>query len=146
MDVLGSIANGAVGGLLGGIGTLAKDIREAWTGELPPEKRSDFEQKMAELDAGIMNAQNSVNLEEAKSEKLFVSGWRPFVGWVCGINLAYSAIVYPTMGWFAKYYGSTVTFPILDNSLTSATLVGMLGLGVMRSFDKAQSPNPKGKE
>ena len=57
MDILGSIANGAVGGLLGGIGKLGKDIREAITGDIPADKKAEIETKLIELDNQVMIAQ-----------------------------------------------------------------------------------------
>lgn len=77
MDILGSIANGAVGGLLGGIGTLAKDIREAITGEISADKQAELAQKTMEIELAAATGQMQINLEEAKSEHLFVAGFRP---------------------------------------------------------------------
>lgn len=147
MSFLADISSGAVGGLLGGIGTLAKDIRQAITGDLPAEKQAEIQQKLAELEAQAMNAQAQINLEEAKSENLFVSGWRPFIGWTGGICLGYCAIVDPLMRFIAKVgFAYTGEFPIIDTNLTMQVLVGILGLGAYRSYDKKQSPSPLGKE
>ena len=146
MDILGSIANGAVGGLLGGIGTLAKDIRQAITGDLPAEKQAEIDVKLLELENQALLAQTKINEIEAASEHVFVAGWRPFCGWVGGVSLAYAAIIEPFMTWCATAYGLQVTFPALDTTITMQVLFGMLGLGAFRSYDKAQSPNPKGKE
>jgi len=76
------LSSGAVGGLLGGIGTLAKDIREAITGDLPAERKAEINQKILELELAATQAQTLINIEEAKSENIFVSGWRP----VCGLD------------------------------------------------------------
>ena len=146
MSVLTDISSGAVGGLLGGVGQLAKDIRQAITGDLPAEKQAEITQKLMELENSAMAAQSAVNLEEAKSEKLFVSGWRPFIGWVCGCSFAYAAILYPLMNWIAKVYGYAGTFPVIDTTITMQVLVGILGLGAYRSYDKKQAPAPAGKE
>jgi hypothetical protein len=88
----------------------------------------------------------AINMEEAKSEHLFVAGWRPFVGWIGGFALAYAAILEPFMSWCARLYGSTVVFPTLDTTITMQVLFGILGLGAFRSYDKSQAPAPKGKE
>ena len=128
MSVLSDISSGAVGGLLGGVGQLAKDIREAITGDLPAEKQAEITQKLMELENSAMAAQSSINAEEAKSEHLFVSGWRPFIGWVCGCSFAYAAILQPLASWIAKVYGYSGTFPILDTTITMQVLVGILGL------------------
>lgn len=146
MGVLSDISSGAVGGLLGGVGQLAKDIRQAITGDLPAEKQAEITQKLMELENSAMAAQTTINLEEAKSEKLFVSGWRPFVGWICGLALAYAAIVEPFMSWVATVYGYSGKFPILNTEITMQVLIGLLGLGAYRSYDKKQSPAPIGKE
>ena len=146
MSVISDLASGAAGGMLGGIGTLAKDIREAITGDLPAEKQADITQKLLELENGAMAAQTAINMEEAKSERLFVSGWRPFIGWVCGCSFAYAAICQPFLSWVVRVYGSTVIFPVLDTTITMQVLVGILGLGAYRSYDKAQAPAAKGKE
>lgn len=147
MGVLGDISSGAVGGLLGGIGQLAKDIRQAITGDLPPEKQAEIQQKIMEIELAASQAQTAINLEEAKSEKLFVAGWRPFVGWVGGIALAYASIIEPLASWIAEVgFGYKGTFPALDTTITMQILFGILGLGAYRSFDKKQSPTPKGKE
>ncbi|MBV5327111.1 MAG: hypothetical protein JZU65_05650 [Chlorobium sp.] len=146
MSILTDISSGAVGGLLGGVGQLAKDIRQAITGDLPAEKQAEITQKLMELENAAMSAQTTINLEEAKSEHLFVSGWRPFVGWVCGFALAYVSIFEPFISWCARLAGSLVVFPQIDTTITMQVLVGLLGLGAYRSYDKAQSPAPKGKE
>jgi hypothetical protein len=146
MSVLSDLSSGAVGGLLGGIGSLAKDIRQAITGDLPTEKKAEINQKILELELAATQAQTLINLEEAKSEHIFVSGWRPFVGWVGGFALAYVSILEPFMSWLARLNGSTVIFPTIDTTITMQILFGVLGLGAFRSYDKAQSPAPKGKE
>ena len=146
MDILGALANGAVGGLLGGIGTLAKDIRQAITGDLPAEKQAEIQQKIMEIELAAATGQMQINLEEAKSEHLFVSGWRPAVGWIGAIALGYASVLEPLMTWCATAYGLKVDFPALDTTITMQVLFGILGLGAFRSFDKAQSPAPKGKE
>ena len=146
MSILTDISSGAVGGLLGGVGQLAKDIRQAITGDLPAEKQAEITQKLMELENQAMNAQTLINLEEAKSEKLFVAGWRPFIGWVCGCSFAYASILEPFMSWVAMTYGYAGKFPVIDTTITMQVLVGILGLGAYRSYDKKQSPSPKGKE
>jgi hypothetical protein len=87
----------------------------------------------------ITKGQLAVNVEEAKSEKLFVAGWRPFVGWIGGIGLAYAAIVEPVARFVATVgFGYLGGFPVLDTTITMQILFGLLGLGAMRSFDKKQ--------
>ena len=146
MSIIAELGSGAIGGLLGGIGTLAKDLRQAITGDLPAEKQAEIQQKIMEIELAASQAQTAINMEEAKNEHLFVAGWRPFVGWTGGIALAYASIIEPFITWLARLNGSTVVFPTLDTTITMQVLFGILGLGAFRSFDKSQSPAPKGKE
>lgn len=146
MSILTDISSGAVGGLLGGVGQLAKDIRVAITG-IDPVKQAELNSKLVELELQAMNAQSQINLEEAKSEHLFVCGWRPFIGWTGGVCLAYCAIIEPLMRFIAQvFFWYNGPFPTIDTNLTMQVLIGILGLGAYRSYDKAQAPSPKGKE
>ena len=88
-------------------------------------------------DTTLAQAQLEVNKAEATSSSLFVSGWRPFVGWVCGIGLGNDFIVRP-----AAIYVSSVmhvagaSWPALDMASLMPLLLGMLGLGAMRTYEK----------
>lgn len=87
----------------------------------------------------LAKGQIAVNVEEAKSASLFVSGWRPFVGWVGGIGLAYAALLEPVARFVAAvaldYKGS---FPVLDTTITMQLLFGLLGLGGFRTIEKSK--------
>ena len=75
--------------------------------------------------------QLEVNKVEAAHKSLFVAGWRPFVGWVAGIGLAYNVVIAQILGiWF--------TVPEVDPSLLTPVLMGMLGMGAMRSYEKSK--------
>lgn len=77
----------------------------------------------------LAKGQLEVNKVEAAHKSLFVSGWRPAIGWICGLALLYSTILSPILSiWF--------TVPPVDSSLLTSVLMGMLGLGAMRSFEK----------
>jgi Holin of 3TMs, for gene-transfer release len=80
--------------------------------------------------------QLQVNLAEASSRSTFVSGWRPFVGWVCGCGLAYAFLVMPLGNGFAALRGHPGIFPALDTSTLLTCLGGMLGLGGLRTAEK----------
>jgi len=85
-----------------------------------------------------MTAQTDINKIEAGSSSIFVAGWRPAVGWICGIAFAYAAIIEPIVRLIAALSGYTGAFPAIDTSLTMQVLFGMLGLGALRSFDKVR--------
>ena len=74
-------------------------------------------------------AQLELNKAEAQSGSLFIGGWRPFVGWTCGVGLAYNVIISQILSiWFEV--------PTVDPSLLTPVLMGMLGMGAMRSYEK----------
>lgn len=89
-----------------------------------------------EQDFQLALSQIQLNTEEAKSQSIFVSGWRPFIGWVCGIALTYNFIIYPLMLWFIAFYGSTIKPPALFSDVLMELVLGMLGLGTLRTFEK----------
>ena len=80
-------------------------------------------------------AQVEVNKQEAAHKTLFVAGWRPFVGWTCGVALAFNFIGMPLLGPVLAAYTPIVMAP-LDLSVMMPVLLGMLGLGGMRSYEK----------
>jgi hypothetical protein len=83
--------------------------------------------------------QIEVNKVEAGSSSLFTSGWRPFIGWICGFALAYCSILEPLLRFIANVlFGYAGTFPAIDTDITMQVLLGILGLGAMRSYDKVQ--------
>ena len=98
-----------------------------------PDKdlREKLSHELAVLADKQITAQIEVNKVEAAHKSLFVAGWRPACGWVCISALAYSTIISPILGiWF--------TVPEVDTSLLTTVLMGMLGLGAMRTFEKTQ--------
>ncbi len=84
----------------------------------------------------LVEGQLKINLEEAKNPSVFVSGWRPFVGWVCGSGFAVQFVVGPLAEWAATLAGHPVKFPDMDVGTMMPLLVGMLGLGAYRSYEK----------
>lgn len=84
-------------------------------------------------------AQMEVNKVEAANPSVFVAGWRPFIGWVCGTALAYTYLVYPVALWAAAYWFPETKPPQLVNDGNLFELMfGMLGLGAMRTFEKTK--------
>ena len=94
---------------------------------------------LAELEAETKLAfgQIEVNREEAKSGSLFVSGWRPAVGWICAAGVGWNFIIQPLMKWAAFALGADlVDAPELDIGDLMVLLGGMLGLGTLRTAEK----------
>jgi hypothetical protein len=88
-------------------------------------------------DTDLAKGQLEVNKTEAASTNWFVSGARPFIMWGCGFAMLYASLFEPIMRFVAvvmfKYPG---TFPVIDTSLTTQVLLGLLGLGGLRTFEK----------
>ena len=94
--------------------------------------------ELAELSAKVeaMKGQLEINKTEASHKSVFVAGWRPFVGWVCGFGLLYATITEPIMRFVAAMLGYKGDFPIIDTTLTMQVLIGMLGLVASRTREK----------
>ncbi len=77
--------------------------------------------------------QADVNKTEAQNANLFVAGWRPFVGWVCGAGLLWQFIAAPILG-----FSFQRAMPSVDTSTLLLLLQGMLGLGALRTYEKVR--------
>lgn len=141
----GPLAGAAVSFLSSKLGIDPELVQQTVAGMTPAdlvkmkELDYEFQKNMAELGIKIDMAQIDVNKTEAASTSLFVAGWRPFTGWVCGLGLAYVAIVEPVGRFMAQvWFDYTGGFPVIDTSLTMQVLIGMLGLGALRSTEKVK--------
>jgi uncharacterized membrane protein len=83
-------------------------------------------------------AQIEVNKVEAQHRTVFVAGWRPFTGWVCATALAYHFIIEPVLVFFLSWYGVEIQLPQFDMGSLLTVLMGMLGLGGLRTYEKKQ--------
>ena len=84
-------------------------------------------------------AQVEVNKAEAGHRSIFVAGWRPFIGWTCGVALAYHFVVAPLIIFGAGWAGTPIPdLPTFDMDSLMTVLLGMFGLGGMRTFEKAK--------
>jgi len=83
-------------------------------------------------------AQIEVNKEEAKHRTVFVAGWRPFTGWVCASALAYHFILEPIIVFGLALNNIQLTLPQFDMGSLLTVLMGMLGLGGLRTYEKKQ--------
>lgn len=82
-------------------------------------------------------AQILTNREEAKHKSVFVSGWRPFIGWTCGVALAYHFVLAEVIKFGVALYGAEIPeLPTFDMDSLMTVLLGMLGLGGLRTYEK----------
>tara|TARA_R110000803_G_scaffold73775_2_gene137643 strand:+ start:407 stop:790 length:384 start_codon:yes stop_codon:yes gene_type:complete len=80
----------------------------------------------------LAKGQLEVNKVEAAHKSLFVAGWRPAIGWICGLALMYSTLIAPILSIW-------LVVPPVDSSLLTSVLMGMLGLGAMRTVEKTKN-------
>lgn len=83
-------------------------------------------------------AQIEVNKEEAKSESLFKSGWRPAIGWTCTLGLIYNFVLYPFLLWLVAVTGSSIVPPPLVSDILMELVFALLGLGGLRTYEKVK--------
>lgn len=98
---------------------------------------AELQAKLIEFEAQMSQAQNQVNAVEAASPNLFVSGWRPCVGWVCAIAFAWQFVGQPIFSWvyILVVHQPAPVVPLQADALMTV-LIGMLGLGGYRTFEK----------
>ena len=90
-----------------------------------------------------ITGQMEINKVEAASSSIFVSGWRPGIGWVCGAGFAVQFVIGPLAEWGSALAGHPVKFPQMDTGTMMPLLLGMLGLGGLRTAEKLQDKASK---
>tara|TARA_R110000868_G_C10799763_1_gene756976 strand:+ start:615 stop:1004 length:390 start_codon:yes stop_codon:yes gene_type:complete len=119
-----------------GIGAAAEAAKSIIGMFFPDKTEAEKAQLAASL--ALIQGQLDTNKAEAASPSTFVAGWRPFVGWICGAGFAVQFVAGPLAEWAAALAGHPVKFPQMDLGTMMPLLLGMLGLGGMRSFEKVQ--------
>lgn len=126
------------GDLVGsGIGTTVESIGKTIDKfvETDDEKRA-AEMLMAKLQQNADKWQNEINKIEAQHRTIFVAGWRPFIGWVCGVGLCYYFILSPFIATIAAIYGYKGILPQVSIGPLVSILLAMLGMSATRTFEK----------
>ena len=121
--------------LLGGLASL---VDELFTTK---EEKANAKIKVMELAVKGDLAQLAVNAAEAKHKSLLVAGWRPFIGWTCGAAFAWAFLLAPIVQTIVVYTGADIdcaALPELDLATMMPVLLGMLGLGGLRTFEKSK--------
>ena len=90
-----------------------------------------------------IKAQLEINKTEAQHNSLFVSGWRPAVGWTCCLGMAANFLIIPMTNFALALASSNISIPLIDLETMLPVLLGMLGLGGMRSFEKSKGVSRK---
>lgn len=119
---------------LTGFGEVA-NLASTIVGKIWPDA-SEAQKDALTLELAKMQAQTDTNKVEAGNASVFVAGWRPFIGWVCGSAFAWTFVLAPMVTYGAALAGHPLSLPALDLSQLSPVLMGMLGLGAMRTVEK----------
>jgi hypothetical protein len=107
---------------LGGVTDVLKELIQLFPNA---EQRERAATKIQDAESAIAASQSATNTAEATNPSFFVAGWRPFIGWVCGFGFVYTII------------GAALHLPPIDTNAMITILTGMLGLGTMRTAEKA---------
>ncbi len=94
--------------------------------------------KALEADMQLALGQLDINKAEAASGNSYASGWRPTIGYICALGLAYNFIVYPFLLWFAAVYKPGFQPPPLLSDNLMELVLGMLGLAGFRTYEKVK--------
>ena len=127
--VLGKIFGG------GTVKAVAGVIDELHTSE---EEKQQLKLRFAEVESKLKEKQLDINKVEAGHRSIFVSGWRPFLGWVSGLSIGYVYLFQPLLDMILQMFGVEVDWVVLDLGQLMPLILGMLGLGGLRSFEKAK--------
>jgi hypothetical protein len=122
------------GGLAQPIEAVGNVLDQLFTSD---EERLSKQEALARLAQAPQIAQIEINKVEASHRTAFVAGWRPFIGWVCGLALAYNYIVRDLLVWLLAAFSPAALFPpALQMDQLMTLLLGLLGLGTLRTVEK----------
>ena len=131
LKIIGSL----LGGKDGALKQVASVIDSIHTSE---EEKLDKKILMQRIQQKLAEKQLDVNAKEAGHRSVFVSGWRPFIGWCGGFALAFEFILSPAVEWYSKFAGLNLTAPEIQTGPLLAIVTSMLGVAGLRSFEKSK--------
>lgn len=118
---------------------IGRTLLDRWVPD--PDKKREAEMELIRMAAdGELKqviAQLEINAREAQHASIWVAGWRPFFGWSGGAGFIYATMLQPLLAWFAAIKGWPAP-PILNIDLLWVVITGMLGIGGLRTFEKAK--------
>lgn len=117
-----------------GIGSVA-DLANTVIGKIWPDKSEQEKQQLAAA-VMVIQGQLDINKAEASNPSLFVSGWRPFIGWCCGAACVWNWLGLPVAKFTMAALGHPINISPADLSEMLPILIGMLGLGGLRTAEK----------
>ena len=117
--------------------TAGLDLANTVISKIWPDKTEKEKQELAAA-LVLVQGQIDTNKAEAASGSVFVAGWRPAVGWTCAAAFAFKFVLGPLAVVLMGMAGHPIVLPVFDFSEMSTVLLGMLGLGGLRSFEKVK--------
>jgi hypothetical protein len=96
-----------------------------------------------EIDAQLQAAQQQTDIDktEASSNNAFEADWRAFIGWICGVGLGLNYLVIPMLNTGGLMFGHKFDIPLVDTTTLMPLLLGMLGLGGMKTYENVTGGN-----
>lgn len=129
--MFGGILKAALGPILDGVLKLIPDKNARAVA------KEQFENQMLTAITGIVQGQLTINMKEAGHGSIFVAGWRPAIGWICGMGLFWNYVLQPIIMWVGFLFGYDLSdAPRLDINELMGLLAGMLGMGGLRTYEK----------
>lgn len=135
--MFGDLLKGVLGPIVDGFLKLIpdKNAREV--------AKEQLEAQMLAAMTSLVQGQIAVNMKEAQHGSIFVAGWRPWIGWVCGFGIAWQFVLQPLLTWcitvtlvLTESELTLPPLPILDIGPLMSLIAGMLGLGGLRTYEK----------
>ncbi|PHZ86468.1 3TM-type holin [Paremcibacter congregatus] len=130
MGFLGKLFGSAAGDAVSAVG---KVVDQLFTSD---EERAQAALLMAKLRQKPHLLQAEINKIEAGHRSLFVAGWRPFIGWVCGIGFLWAFLLHPLFVWTVVVWGLQVEPPVIVTDHMMELVLALLGLGGLRTAEK----------
>ena len=130
-----NLISGLLGGKNGALKQISGVIDDLHTSE---EEKLDKKILMQRIQQKLAEKQLDVNVKEAGHRSVFVSGWRPAIGWTGAFALMFEFILSPCIEWYSKFAGLNLTAPEIQTGPLLAIVTSMLGVAGMRSFEKAK--------
>jgi len=120
----------------------ALGIGDKLIGHFFPDKAQQDQAKLQLLqlaqqgDLTQIIGQMEINKVEAANPNMFVAGWRPFIGWVGGFSLAFNFVIGPMVAQGSQFTRHAITYTPIDLTTMMPIILGMLGLGAYRTYEK----------
>lgn len=129
--MLSDMVKGVLGPIMDGVLRFIPDKNER------ARAKEQFESQMLIAMTGLVQGQLEINKAQAQHSSVFVAGARPAIMWICGAGIGWNFVIKPIVMWVAFIFGADLTdAPELDTSELTTILLGMLGLGGLRTYEK----------